>query len=360
MDNKTFRSRLVELMQRSRRAMRAYASISGGINSGRTDSVKLVPQSNNAHNGNTINRPNVIKSEAYRSEALRPTEYRHSSYRPLGVNNASSTTGHPIISRLGSGVSENKSSANYGDNVVFREPKHSSRFANITSDSATSGSLETEYNTLEYSELQAAQWRFVNEELLRLLGAALDQPNPRMLLPEVLSILDKLISESEYLEEDIQESESNLLEMAKRSEFIRVAIIARKLVMLKARLQATSAAYSELEQVVGKVRGSSERAAVIGQTGYTADNSRGTNCSRGELSRSSAIELDSEVDFTKDSELDLINSSQIIQENLPLFEEDLDQDKDSKTGEYVDNVRDPQKSSFSVGAKIIPLRKAFR
>lgn len=109
-------------------------------------------------------------------------------------------------------------------------------------------------NTSDLSELQISEWRRVNAELLKELGAALDQTTQKRMVNEVFGIRDQFYGEWKLSEADLHLKHRQLLECVENSDFIRASLLARELVALKARAQACQAAHHEVQELIHRSR----------------------------------------------------------------------------------------------------------
>jgi hypothetical protein len=124
------------------------------------------------------------------------------------------------------------------------------------------GSFTANQEGAEYTELQAEEWKSVNAELLRQLGACLDQPNPRNILPGVMALNDRFRNNMRLLQTEVAELAQALLQAAVGHDFVKAAVASRKLVILRSRFQATQAAQNELEQTLRKAKVIDDRAPI--------------------------------------------------------------------------------------------------
>lgn len=102
----------------------------------------------------------------------------------------------------------------------------------------------------DFADYQAHEWREVNAELVRRLGAALETPDHRRLVANVCVLRDQLNSEFRSAEGEMRTRQRELIVAAEHSDFIRAGNLSRELVLLKARTQASQAAHHELEVVL--------------------------------------------------------------------------------------------------------------
>jgi len=104
----------------------------------------------------------------------------------------------------------------------------------------------------ELSELQLGQWKEINAELARELTAALERPNQRGLPAEVAALRDRFYGEWRMAEAELHEQQRGLIAAAEHGDFIRATHLGQRLVVLKARVQATQAAHHELSDLSDK------------------------------------------------------------------------------------------------------------
>lgn len=103
----------------------------------------------------------------------------------------------------------------------------------------------------EFSELQVGEWRRVNGELVRSLTLIATNSQPRQLATDVFSLRDRFQIEWRGSEGELHSKQILLLQASEASDFTRAAILARELVALKAAVQASHAAFVELDELIG-------------------------------------------------------------------------------------------------------------
>ena len=101
-----------------------------------------------------------------------------------------------------------------------------------------------------FAESQANEWKTVNSELLRLLSAALDHPNPKQLSSDIVAIRDRFEQDARKAEGQLHELHTRLINTSENGDYIKAALLSTELVVLKARMQAAQAAHHELADVV--------------------------------------------------------------------------------------------------------------
>jgi hypothetical protein len=105
----------------------------------------------------------------------------------------------------------------------------------------------------ELHELQAEQWRSVNEMLLRQLGMILDQPNSKQLISLLCSLQQSLQIEVRDGEQELRVKQRALVDAVQASDFVKCALVAKQLVACKARQQAENAACNELHEITKRL-----------------------------------------------------------------------------------------------------------
>ena len=123
----------------------------------------------------------------------------------------------------------------------------------------------------EYAELQAAEWRSVNAELVKKLSSFAESPNAKKLVSDVLHFRDHLHAEFRMAEAELKSKQRDLLFAAENSDFIKAALLSRDLVSLKARTQAAQAAHHELESVIRRSKIGGGVAAPSGSIELTSE-----------------------------------------------------------------------------------------
>ncbi len=106
----------------------------------------------------------------------------------------------------------------------------------------------------EFTEMQAVEWRNVNAELIKELSLALDHPNPKELTPRVLVLRDRMLSSFRTSEAEVHSHQKELVYAAEKGDFVKSALLSRRLVVMKARAQASQAVHHELDEVVSQSR----------------------------------------------------------------------------------------------------------
>jgi len=102
----------------------------------------------------------------------------------------------------------------------------------------------------ELSDLQVLEWREVNAELLKQLSVALGNPNSRRLIGDVFGIRDRFYGEWRAHESELHTNQQSLVRSAEHGDFVRAAALSKSLIGSKARMQASQAAYQELDELL--------------------------------------------------------------------------------------------------------------
>ncbi len=105
----------------------------------------------------------------------------------------------------------------------------------------------------ELSDLQITQWKLINAELVKQLSLLLDVPGNRTLSSDVLSLRDRFHHEWRQSQANLHARQDELIALAEKGDFAKVAVLSRELVALKARSQAAQAAQHELSDVLKRI-----------------------------------------------------------------------------------------------------------
>ncbi|MDC0357356.1 hypothetical protein OAO01_00940 [Oligoflexia bacterium] len=108
----------------------------------------------------------------------------------------------------------------------------------------------------DYSERQIEIWREVNIELLRELSEVYNVTDARVIVSEVYALRDLFYSRWRKAERELHVKQGELVVCAEKEDFIKSAILSKKLVIIKAQSQASQAAYQELQSLAGKSKAS--------------------------------------------------------------------------------------------------------
>lgn len=104
-----------------------------------------------------------------------------------------------------------------------------------------------------FSHLQVVVWQHVNENLSRSLRSLLQKKVQRCLSQGALDLRDELYESWRRAETELHREKLKLERAIAEEQYVRSAILAERLITLKARFQATKAAYSEYEVAVADV-----------------------------------------------------------------------------------------------------------
>ena len=102
----------------------------------------------------------------------------------------------------------------------------------------------------EFAELQVLQWKEVNSRLASELLLAVRSRGLRECATLVFALRDHFYQEWRAAETGLHTKQKELLNAAENGDYIKAALLARDLVVLKAKLQASQAAHHELQELV--------------------------------------------------------------------------------------------------------------
>lgn len=105
-------------------------------------------------------------------------------------------------------------------------------------------------STDKFQDLQIAEWRVLNQDLLKHLLLAADNPSPKTVLMSVENLRDRFYSEWRMVEAELHNHHKALLAAAESGDFIKAALESSELVIMKAKMQAAQAAHHELEDLL--------------------------------------------------------------------------------------------------------------
>lgn len=117
---------------------------------------------------------------------------------------------------------------------------------------ASMGRAQNKGDNAEFTEMQAAEWRNVNSDLIKDLTSAIEHPNPKEPVSRVFFLRDRFLNEFRLSESEMHLRQKELLNAAEKSDFIKASILSRQLVVLKARAQANQAAQHELDELISQ------------------------------------------------------------------------------------------------------------
>lgn len=128
--------------------------------------------------------------------------------------------------------------------LVQKSRKAVRLYSSMEKNSADSGA--------DFRETQAEEWKSVTSELLRELTVLLENPNARRLAGDIYTLRDRFYSDWRLSESDLHVGQRDLINASEHGDFTRASVLSIKLIRLKARVQASQAAYHELNEVVTK------------------------------------------------------------------------------------------------------------
>lgn len=107
----------------------------------------------------------------------------------------------------------------------------------------------------EYNQLQAAQWRVVNEELAMFLSDALrENSKTQELIRDVVLYRDRLKLRCNDADRTLLIKQPELVRISESGDFVKVAVLSKELLIAKAQQEALQAARNEIESCLKKVR----------------------------------------------------------------------------------------------------------
>jgi len=101
----------------------------------------------------------------------------------------------------------------------------------------------------EHTEMQAAEWRSINAELIKGLSEVLAKATPRELVAGILSLRESFQISFRNAEAELNTKQRELIAAAEKGDFVKAAVVGRVLISSKARVQALQAAHHELENL---------------------------------------------------------------------------------------------------------------
>ncbi len=102
----------------------------------------------------------------------------------------------------------------------------------------------------ELTDMQASEWRGINSDLVKRLTVYVEASSPKKLVTDVIGLRDQLHADYRSAEAELHVLQRELISASENGDFIKAAVVSRDLVVLKARVQATQAAYHELDVVL--------------------------------------------------------------------------------------------------------------
>lgn len=103
-----------------------------------------------------------------------------------------------------------------------------------------------------FSENQLAEWKAVNQQLYDRIGLGLGEQNNKHLARAVYELRDSFCDTWREAQAAVRVGQKDLLNAAGEEEYVKAAVLAQRLVVLRAREQASRAAYEELQSLVSR------------------------------------------------------------------------------------------------------------
>ena len=173
-----------------------------------------------------------------------------------------------------------------------------------------------------YSESQIEEWRTISAEIVRQLTSVVNRLNSRNLVAEVISVRDSFYHLWRNSEAALHKAQRELIASSEKGDFIRAVSLAEEAVVLKARVQASHAAYHEFSELL--------RSSRINQAPLASEN-------------------EGVLPFEGDYQLDEISALDKVLERKEARERFL---RHNERGDY------SQEENTPMLAKVIPLRRA--
>lgn len=104
--------------------------------------------------------------------------------------------------------------------------------------------------TSPYSESQIEEWRSITGNILRQLSSVIERPNAKSLVQDVAIICENFHQTWRSSESELHKAQRDLISASERGDFVRAVTLAEQALVLKARVQATHAAYHELSDLL--------------------------------------------------------------------------------------------------------------
>ena len=106
----------------------------------------------------------------------------------------------------------------------------------------------------EFTDFQVAEWKEINMLLVQTLSSIMDIPGKKSLSSDVFAVKEKFYTLWRSAEGDLQRTHADMLHAVEKSDYFKIASLGCELISLRARVQATQAAYNELQVLLGKSR----------------------------------------------------------------------------------------------------------
>ena len=104
----------------------------------------------------------------------------------------------------------------------------------------------------EFSDFQVTEWKEISELLVQELSSIMDIPGKRSLSADVFAVRDKFYTLWRSAEGDLKRTHAEMLHAVNKSDYCKIASLGCQLISLKARVQATKAAYNLLQDLLKK------------------------------------------------------------------------------------------------------------
>ena len=108
--------------------------------------------------------------------------------------------------------------------------------------------------SIDFSDMQVREWRDVNQELLKQLMYAWDNPGSRNLVSSIFAMRDRFYNEWRNAEAELHRRHKDLILASENGDFVRAASLSLELVSAKAKVEANQAAHHELQELIDQSR----------------------------------------------------------------------------------------------------------
>ena len=102
----------------------------------------------------------------------------------------------------------------------------------------------------DFTDAQVQEWKEVNNELLRGLTTSLEKPSSKQLIGDVFALRDRFCTEWRMAEAELHSRHKELIFVVENGDFAKAANYSRRLIVLKARVQAMQAVHHELQELI--------------------------------------------------------------------------------------------------------------
>lgn len=130
----------------------------------------------------------------------------------------------------------------------------SRRASRLYTNTAGQAMARVEGASPELSAAQVAEWRDVNNLLLRKLTDSIDSPSTKKVVHDIFALRNEFQTLWRTSESELVVLQRDLVAAAERGDFIKASGLAVMLVSLKARVQAGQAAHHELDLLIKRSR----------------------------------------------------------------------------------------------------------